>query len=285
LSEYAGRLCYRSGFKGSKNRASKEYHQHILDVGHHSIYGHNIIHVELVNRDYKDWCIGMAGIPGWYPKRTKGKNIVGINFRFLENIMRNPLKTDSDTECLQTFKTIYELAKKKAPYIFTQKSELFLDLKLLNDEQIKEFELEWYSFEVKTSRRVAQELTRHGFQSGISMESTRYVDISENSLVFHPYDSNHGVTKVLPECDKQLYKSVFEDVYDSLVNKGFDKSYSKKQARGAAAAHLPLALETNLIFTCSKQEFEEIKKQRISESADREIYELVGQMDECVNIH
>lgn len=285
LSEYAGRLCYRSGFSGSKNRPSEEYHKHIHEVGHHSIYGHNIVHIELSNKDYKDWCVGFAGIPGWYPHRTTSKNFIGVNFRLIENTNRNNLRVDSDSDSLEIFQSLYSSVRKKSPLIFPNPTSYQGDLKILNDKEIEEFGLEWYSFEIKTSRRVAQELTRHGFQSGISMESTRYVDISENTLIFHPYDSNHKEVKALPECDKQLYKAVFEDVYNSLLSKGFDKSYSKKQARGAAAAHLPLGLETNLIFSCSKQEFEEIKRQRISESADREIYELVGQMVECVNIN
>jgi thymidylate synthase ThyX len=44
----------------------------------------------------------------------------------------------------------------------------------------------WYSFQITTSRRVAQELTRHGFQSAVSGESTRFVDVQDNELIFHP---------------------------------------------------------------------------------------------------
>lgn len=278
LSELSGRLCYRSGYTSSKNRNSKDYHAHIREVGHHSIYGHNIIHVQLTDKLYRDWCIGFAGIPGWYPKREKGKNFIGVNFRLIENIYRNTLRTDSETDCLTTFYSIYELARKKAPLIFIDKANSHVELEVLTDEQIKEFELEWYSFQIKTSRRVAQELTRHGFQTAISMESTRYVDISENAFIQHPYSKLKPIDVFMKAC-RQTYTSENKYVYEDLISQGKDKSYAKKQARGAAAAYMPLGLETNLVFSCSKPEFEEIKRQRISDSADREIYELVKKMD------
>jgi thymidylate synthase ThyX len=281
LSELSGRLCYRSGYTSSKNRNSKDYHAHIREVGHHSIYGHNIIHVELTDKLYRDWCIGFAGLPGWYPKREKGKNFIGVNFRLIENTYRNTLRTDSETDCLTTFYSVYELARKKAPFIFVDKANSHVGLEVLTDEQIKEFELEWYSFQIKTSRRVAQELTRHGFQTAISMESTRYVDITENTFIKHPFDSVSQVAmeKIQKYCLDQ-YSSCQKQVYEDLINEGKDKSYSRKQSRGAAASYMPLGLETNLVFSCSKPEFEEIKRQRISDSADREIYELVKKMDE-----
>ena len=67
LSEFAGRLCYKSGYKGKKNRNSNEYHKHIIEVNHHSIYGHNTVTFILANDTIaREWAFAFAAQPVKY---------------------------------------------------------------------------------------------------------------------------------------------------------------------------------------------------------------------------
>lgn len=287
LSEYAGRICYKSGVYGKKNRGSADYHKHILEYGHHSIYGHNVLTFKILSYDaYASFCVSFAGVPGWYPSNTDAGYYVTINFRFIENLIR---KSKFVLDQAAILNSIYSEFVKKAPYIFNKRdlsqyrsAEFYLvsDVSSLPDVHT------WYTFEVVTSRRVAQELTRHSFEAAISMESSRYSPILDNPMIFHPSVPVESFSNEIKEakvtCDT-LYKWIESNIYDRLAeSKG--SGYAKKQARGAATGFQMMAQSCTIIYSCSKKEFAEIQRQRLSDSADMEITDLVTKMLDCVNV-
>lgn len=281
LCEYAGRICYKSGLYGKKNRPSKEYHEHIRKSEHHSIYGHSMLTFKFRDfLDFSNFCVYFAGVPGWYPSREKHGNYITINFRFMEN-MSNKISSEWET----LFHYLYAFFLKKAPAIFRDleaKSNAIYNIDLLDDVSKIDGVHTWYTFEIVTSRRIAQELTRHGFQSAISMESSRYVPLLNNGLIVHPMINqllhNEDFIKLKQSTDS-LYRVIEESVYQQLKNSGEDLSFSKKQARGAATGTQMLSQACTIIYSCSKIELKtQIFRQRLNNSADLEINHLVGLM-------
>jgi hypothetical protein len=283
LCEYAGRICYKSGFYGKKNRQSKEYHEHIINSKHHSIYGHSMLTFKFNNfSDYANFCVQFAGIPGWYPSKSKNGCYITINFRFIEN-MANKI----NPECEDIFKYIYKFFNFYAPNIFNKKeiisdSNSNFNIECVNDVSKLDPVHTWYTFEIVTSRRIAQELTRHSFQSAISMESSRYVPIMYNSLIVHPLLNQsifYDKFMQLKELTDNLYKVIEDNIYCYLINLGRDNSFSKKQARGAATGSQLMSQSCSIVYSCSKFELEnQIFKQRLNDSADMEINHLVSLM-------
>lgn len=293
LCEYAGRMCYKSGYFGKKNRPSPEYHKHIIDSKHHSVYGHSMLTFKIPNlSDYVDFCVSFAGVPGWYPSNDSNGQYVTVNFRFMENLNKDSAVLRFNQ--YDIFKSLYGFFNKKAPNIFKKKNtdttvwknyafELVEDVSNLDPVHT------WYSFELVTSRRVAQELTRHGFQSAISMESSRYVPILNNGLVVHPLVNellfNKEFIELKNKCD-DLYRLIESNIYDNLKDSGEDASYARKQARGAATGAQMMSQSCTIIYSCSKTEFEsQICSQRINHSADMEINNLVKLMKDQLYIN
>lgn len=281
LCEYAGRICYRSGKAGKNNRSSHAYHVHIRDHNHHSIYGHSNLTFVFSNvRQYKEVMIFLAGIPGWYPNDYNydgGTMAITFNARLMHNIFyKYKLKLKHEP----IMQTVAHYFHEHFPFIFPKE-----DFKVLPGIKLEHVRTglssvhRWYSFEITTSRRVAQELTRHGFQSAVSAESTRFVDIQNNDFIFHPDFSGVGLNQAAM---KKVYREVFEETHKKLVAEGHPESYCKKQARGAAAEVMPLALASTMVYSCSETELNEILTQRLSESADKKMFLLVKDMKEAV---
>ena len=230
--------------------------------------------------DFSNFCVYFAGVPGWYPSREKHGNYITINFRFMEN-MSNKISSEWET----LFHYLYAFFLKKAPATFRDleaKSNAIYNIDLLDDVSKIDGVHTWYTFEIVTSRRIAQELTRHGFQSAISMESSRYVPLLNNGLIVHPMINqllhNEDFIKLKQSTDS-LYRVIEESVYQQLKNSGEDLSFSKKQARGAATGTQMLSQACTIIYSCSKIELEtQIFRQRLNNSADLEINHLVGLM-------
>jgi thymidylate synthase ThyX len=285
LCEYAGRICYRSGYAGKNNRSSHAYHVHIKDYNHHSIYGHSNLTFTFDNvRRYQEVLIFLAGIPGWYPNDYNydgGTMAITFNARLMHNIFyKYKLKIKHEP----VMQTVAHYFQENFPFIFPK--EEFKVLPGVRLESVRSGLApvhRWYSFQITTSRRVAQELTRHGFQSAVSGESTRFVDVQDNELIFHPdFTMDEQDLQTMHKAVKDRYVRVFEATYKKLVKEGHPESYCKKQARGAAAEVMPLALSSTMIFSCTETELNEILTQRLAESADRLIQLLAKDMREVV---
>jgi hypothetical protein len=230
--------------------------------------------------DYSYFCVNFAGIPGWYPSKDGNKFHITINFRFIENMANN-----LTAEVREIFKYLYRFFNYYAPNIFNKKdivSNATYGIDIVDDVSELNPVHTWYTFEIVTSRRIAQELTRHSFQSAISMESSRYVPIIDNGLIVHPMVDQLLLNDkfiALKRSTDSLYREIEDSVYSSLKDSGKDSSFSRKQARGAATGSQMMSQSCSIIYSCSKLELEnQIFKQRLGESADMEINQLVSLM-------
>jgi len=302
LVEIAGRTCYDS-FSQEKSRASKEYHEHIREVRHTSVMGHSMITALLkapLLLGYVDkFCYCYASEPGWYISRlTTDDHLLTCNYRFLERMTSRYPNTSFVNHNLRHF--LLE-AHKRAPLIFPvaydaqEDSYISFSPAEINDEQPSSVNNQyWISMQLEMSRTCSHELVRHGFESGISQRSTRYVDEDPTmSWEEHPLvveacmredlpeniealiASLEDTTRDLKRASLKAYKYTYEAMFAYLTRvKGLDNFTARKQARGAAARRLPHGLRTEMIFTASLREWKEIFNQRVNDGADGEIHLL-----------
>lgn len=134
------------------------------------------------------------------------------------------------------------------------------------------------------SRGCSHELVRHRAGCAISQRSTRYVDESESDWSYHPllleYWKNNAQsyleTKQVESLCRQQYKSLNDDLFKWLTEKGIDKFTARKQARGAARCVLGTALSTALIWTANIRALRTFLEQRANAAADAEIRVLAN---------
>lgn len=308
LVEIGGRTCYDSGKFGEKNRPSKEYHEHIKFVRHTSVLAHGVITGYIDNLGLvKEWCYYYASEPGWY---KNDENLITCNFRFLERAKSFPLYVWS-TQDLEPIFCFLKKAYEMAPLIFDDpisdwteynntvsferidlNPKTYLDYpeKIIYGPQNQY----WVSFLIKGSRCWSHEQIRHGYESAISQRSTRFCDESDFTFVKHLLDTEncYAITphrKNEQSWDDWLIKQIKafypykqKQIYDKLIERGYDKFTARKQSRGAAARYLPNGMETEMVFSASIREWKEIFKQRISDGADAEIRELIEEVKNII---
>jgi len=283
LGELAGRVCYDS--LGSENsRSSEQYHKHIADVGHLSIYEHIVFLFDprglarefdlprcIMNRpgvccypsgrlsvnlrallEWNIWTARMFNYTGFYDNSKEQSNIVG---RYLLNHL---VHHDVITEQIYGH---YNLDPRRSTDVF-----------LMGDFPTSHGVDGWMTlFFHNVSRGFSHELCRHGDNTAISQRSTRYVDESGSRWMLHPLLCT-GLSES-PDLANRLKalinesQNCYKEIVSSLVKQGCDK----KQARGAARGMLGNALETQLIFTASIPQWIHMINMRASEFADAEI--------------
>jgi len=237
LAEIAGRTCYDSFGSG---RSSAGFHEHILEVGHTSIYEHCNLCFQILKP--------IMNLPGtlWHD------GVATTNLRTCLEIEKHTY----DPVIISTFKCA---GHGVAPRIvgYPDKGVPIQYMSALS------FEERWYTFRIRCSRLCSHELVRHKWRTAVSQRSTRYVDESESSFVLHPL-LEPG------ELDSDFYlqaRALYQATYQRLVDQGV----SHKQARGAARCYLPGNLETEVIFSASLAQWDRMIQQRKSPHADGEI--------------
>ena len=141
----------------------------------------------------------------------------------------------------------------------------------------------YFSFRVSGfSNAFVRELLRHHVGATPSQRSTRYVDESETPTVVHPLladyfatsdDMTYGLQTKIEDLDdmaRDLYRKIVDRLEGHLVIKGVSKVQARKQARGAARMHLPMGLETSLIWTANLYAIRNVIGARGVEGADGE---------------
>lgn len=299
ITEFAGRICYRSGYKGQKNRNSLEYHRNIINLNHFSIYGH-------IN-----YCVGIEigsllkepeVIVELFKFLSKSKRIY---LRYIENILYLNISLRHIIELIY-FNKLDSFSKAIVRIIINSNIELlnFIEqvfeidiLEVLGDESLgilfycPDDVFKWYSFYIYTSRRTANELIRHNTEYAVSQQSTRYVlkdkvkivDVRDDYL-----DSNINDIRTdyfgmdLRRKYKFEIEYLLERIYDYL--KIFRKNSSKKDLTGFYANFIPNGIDTELVFSCTEWQFEQIKIQRLTEYSDKNIFDLVHKMNSVLSI-
>lgn len=296
LCEIAGRTCYDSLGMG---RNSAEYHKHILEVGHLSVYEH--FHFTFIlpwrtgNTTKLDTICVFLNRPGVYVMFMHDSPRVTMNLRALLDWDKHITPGTNFDLSQEIKKQIYMTAKPLAPQILTQD----LDAEPFEITTPVHYNELWVSMFMAGSRGFSHEQVRHGDFSAISQRSTRFVDESETEWILHPlikkYEEENndlisGHLTGLWEGSKQhcqyVYKQITEKLQDWLVKKGVPSSAARKQARGAARGSLGNGLYTEMIFSASVNQWKNMIRQRCSVHADAEIRSVyVIVLDELKRCH
>lgn len=255
LSECAGRICYDSYGKG---RSSAEYHQHILEVGHLSVYEHFNLTVAFPENELSDVLLACINRPGIWVDTQRCR--ITYNLRVVLDwekfgppcVVWLSLYNTIVSRC---FPTLYALRPEDCFY------------EVVPPESKEEI---WLSFYIRCSRGCSHELVRHGDRTAISQRSTRYVDESESDWIMHPdleKQTAYGpgnIEALVGDC-QTMYRNLVTDL---------EPKVGRKQARGAARGLLGNALSTELVFSASLAQWRRMVEQRAHSAADAEIRQL-----------
>lgn len=289
LTELAGRVCYSSlGSPGS--RSSADYHAHIREVRHLSVYRHAAITVE-VSDDYSP--LVFLNRPCVWVTRNDDSDAWRVTLN-LQHVLEWDAWTHfepNDAEIVGD--AIRQVAGGLAPLAAPappvgMPTGAILDGVAWRVDPAEPDE-RWLSFYVHgVSRGLTHELVRHGAYCAPSQRSTRYCDESESAWVWHPAivrrfftgDASGDVdvsNLLMPERLERLQgscRSAYADIVESLTRGGVDR----KAARGAARGVLGNALATELVFSASLAQWRRIVAQRNSPHADEEIRNLAAEI-------
>jgi len=293
LSELCGRVCYDSLGSG---RNSADYHKHLIEVNHGSVYEHAHLTVEIIDGKAErqlETLIVLLNRPSivinplgqgafWNTRVT-------FNYRHLLDwdrwTERNPSKALYEKERYVHDELLFA-AKERAPQIVGHLPFKVEGIQLAADNaRAPRYENEmWISLFMSGSRGFSHEQVRHRFN--ISQRSTRYVDESESPWVLHPLFSKYfqdegedpvkrGLLKKCLESTRDLCRTTYTHAVEALqpylASKGVDKFTARKQARGAARGFLGNALLTEMMFSASVADWKWMLQQRHSNPADAEI--------------
>ncbi len=301
LSELSGKCCYDSLGKG---RGSDEYHQHIKEVKHLSVYGHAAATIEF--RDVGDTALlAYLNRPGvWVNVSEDGKSHrVTLNPRALmdwdywsglyTNRAQKLMALLIEGHLLYHFGKLCPMIVKGealSAYAISETEKISRVVEPETDEE------KWISLFLSGSRGFSHEHVRHGKRTEISQRSTRYVSENESPWIQHPLIQEYVQDQLkhddavrqlalrrVDETDqlisdaRKVYGSWVETLQPWLVQRGADKTTARKQARGAARGYLGNALQTEMIFSASAEQWKRILRQRLSDPADAEIRAVMAE--------
>ena len=288
LSEIAGRVCYDSFGKG---RSSKEYHHHILEVGHGSVYEHATTSF-YVHQNVEDALHVFMQRPGVHLRKVaSGSLAVTMNLRAMIEFGKwtTPLHRQ-----LVKSAHLKRIAARVRATLDKITPEVSLNLPPVEGwESVTPFQTmapatddeKWASLLLTCSRNCSHELVRHGDFTAISQRSTRYVNESESPLVPHPLLERYPYPKwsdlnssEFVKSGRDLYSDLCEHFEQSLTADNVPSGLVRKQARGAARVALSGALKTELMFSASVTQWKRMIAQRLSIHADAEIRVLFGKV-------
>lgn len=286
LSELAGRVCYDSLGRG---RSSQDFHKHILEVGHLSVYEHFQITVRYSGSYDPRIFWNRPGI--WVESDGDA-----VRLTYNPRVVLDWHKFENGAVGEHAMGNLYSYHLEKAcPYIVLPKArdadklafiESFLSVVPPRNDHEK-----WISLFMAGSRGYSHEQVRHGNFSAISQRSTRYVSEDESPWVDHPlvqdflasddvlpWDADGRIRGALTQTlidtkamARRTYSHVVEQLEKWLINRGVDKLSARKQARGAARGYLGNALYTEMIFSASVAQWKHMLRMRASDGADGEI--------------
>lgn len=292
-AELCGRVCYDSLGKG---RGSDEYHKHIHEVKHLSVYEHTPITVSFtIDEDMlADFLLACANRPGVYIRVLPGIEFrVTANFRtILEWKQRiNAFQSEPQKIEQKIGNSLKAKANEVAPMCVPIVPHPTMACQRVKPDHDHE---KWITLFMGGSRGFSHEQVRHGDYTAISQRSTRYVDESGSDWVWHPlireYLSAEGesaspFSAELEETQKhcgRTYDQIVDALQPWLINRGVDKLNARKQARGAARGFLGNALYTEMMFSASVGQWLWMIQQRGSKFADAEIREVYSRETESV---
>lgn len=286
LAEIAGRVCYDSLGQG---RSSSDWHKHVLEVGHLSVYEHCVFTIEMPFEN-ASFFTHLVNRPGLFMEWRKHRLLrMTMNLRTVLDWgkMSAYLGIAGNVATANFGKSLAVIAYSVAPGVVTMPDlsdstchVLARNMRVVWPDSDNE---RWATVWMRGSRRFSHELVRHGDWSAISQRSTRYVHEDESPMSPHPFNRTIcddetvlGLQADAVRAGRDAYRATFEYHESRGVN--------KKQARAAAADWLPHALETQVVFSASLAQWRHIKSMRVSEMADAHIREIITQACEEVGV-
>lgn len=291
LSEVSGRICYDSMGTG---RSSPDYHKHIKEVTHFSVYEHAHMTVEIKQPIEPLVFLNRPGL--WVENRFEDGFRVTFNPRNILdwNIWSDQIGVDDkigEKTSICIGDNLSYHAEQAYPMIASPRERNENDLRFYKSiSQVVEPETDeekWVSMFMAGSRGFSHELVRHGDRTGISQRSTRFVQENESAWIDHPLVQEYdkwmfakdstaatnfmGKINDLKTVAKKIYGDVVETLQPWLIERGVDKFTARKQARGAARGYLGNALSTELIFSASVGQWKRMLRMRACAPADAEI--------------
>lgn len=309
LTEVACRICYDSmGLKRSRN--SLDLHHHIQDAPNLSVYEHANVVIELPSHLPEMLYKVLLNRKGVYTELwSHGRVRIAANARAILEWKKYNKQSLPITE-LEDYKrvsmglenTLLDALKAKMPNALARKA-FYDDFRYHYDLPTKlSPEQRFISVWIYGSRGLTHEQVRHRF--AISQRSTRFVDeLPPNTddikqfneyygcsgeYVWHPDllgyladpDVPDSLRTILKEVlvsarqrDRLAYDVVIQHLQPYYIKKGREELDARKQARGAARGSLGNALASEMIFTASEADWENMLHQRGSLLADAEIRE------------
>ncbi len=295
LSELAGRVCYDSVGTG---RSSPDYHKHVKEVGHLSVYEHAHMTVAIDTPLDLPQALVFLNRPGlWVENRFEDGYRVTFNPR---NILDWDVWSEAngvddfvnDHSELTTGLNLAVHASAAYPMMVSEPAitestrQRFLKTSRVVEPETDEEK--WVSMFMVGSRGFSHELVRHGDRTGVSQRSTRFVQESESEWIDHPLvqeydkylaarsgvgDASRWIDRIwsVKNLARKVYNEVVETLQAWLIERGVDKFTARKQARGAARGYLGNALSTELIFSASVGQWKRMLRLRAVGPADAEI--------------
>jgi hypothetical protein len=288
LGEFSGRVAYASLMK-PRGRPTPDYHAHIRETKHHSVYANVVETFEVtygpgaVIHDAGNFvtawghAVALHGRPGvWVTFVDHGRLRFAISLRAVIEWAEHGLadhyavqyaRDDVYSDVLAALTLLYPLtlAGLTAPPCARPRTSV---TRLTPAKKAQE---RWCSVYVTgVSRDVLGELVRHHYQANPSVQSTRYVDLSNGPQILHPALEPHPALVACATSYGTGCRLAYKVIYDGLVKEGVDL----KTARGAARSVLPGATETKLVFSLSEFQARHILSLRLKQStgsADPEI--------------
>lgn len=281
VAEIAGRSCYDSLGKG---RSSTEYHQHILQVGHLSVYEHYNFTIEIDSLNMLQ-LVELVGRPGlWLDQSKKGQYRLTVNARTILDWDKFPVRSAPHVGG-EIRNYLASHAIEILPNLFNLKREDGVRSRVVEPETDSE---RWITMYMSGSRGFSHEQVRHGDFSAISQRSTRYVDESESGWVEHPLirefvndATDTAIPEVAEECirvSRRAYRVTVQELESHLIDRGVDKTSARKQARGAARGFLGNALFTEMLFSANVAQWRRMLDQRATRFADAEIRQVYAKV-------
>ena len=308
LGEISGRACYDS-LGAPKSRSSADYHPHIKQVTHTSVYGPHHFTTSIPIgpvMNYSPKVVvsifkALMNRPGiWLNTRHEDFLRVTTNLRTVTEwakwTKRNLAYYDGlTTQAVEVLGAVLNrVGRKVAPQIVDGNPDTGLQLYGVRDNSIlvepEDDSERWISLYMEGSRGFSHEEVRHGFQTGISQRSTRYVDEDESPWVMHPLIQEFLIDETQDPEARARAKDVIaaaenagRAAYGTLVkilqpfaksrieSDPYAASTARKQARGASRGYLGNALKTGGIFSAAVEEWKWKLRQRASNAADGEI--------------
>lgn len=290
LSELSGRTCYDSLGRG---RSTEDYHKHILEVGHGSVYEHFAMTVQIDNCE-SYWLWPLINRPGIWVEADDFKKIrITFNPRVILDWNSWSSKMENMVKCPDFVGSqghigdrLSALAERSFPQIVPPRDRTPWNYK---DDCIVEPRTDqekWISMFMCGSRGWSHEQVRHKFRTAVSQRSTRFVNEAESPWVDHPLVQEYlqdgtqpadhlsqmeGMVSSIKKHSKEAYSFVAQRLEPWLIGRGVEKITARKQARGAARGYLGNALWTEMIFSASVAEWKWMMKLRCSSAADAEI--------------